>query len=419
MATHLDREHFVPLRISELVDFLVAGKGAKSEPRALPMAEQDAFRRLADRLVDHYHRSFHARFLRIKDAYALFDPDRDTLSITEPTVQDRDKAIHHLFREIKGLLEKANYKELSRLEAMQIMRGATLWGLELDVDWSVFDHIEIYYRGDSVGTRTIRRWWKLWKNEEKEVAEFNRLVVVLRQKPHKRLGKEADTNSVFMKIFKDIPKPDLEMVLPGTRIRLTKLDRGLILYPVLSGLALFLYKVLSDWIGFKDVFSIAASVSLSWSLAILFAGYGYKSYVSYSSKKTAYTLRLTRSLYYQVIDSNAGVFFRLLDEAEEQEVREALLAYFYLWKSPGGQALSPEQLDDAVEEDLERRLGIKVDFEIVDALEKLESLKLVRREGDAFRAIPLEEAATAVEVNAPAVESSQQWDMLGHTAAAR
>jgi hypothetical protein len=167
------------------------------------------------------------------------------------------------------------------------------------------------------------------------------------------------------------------------------------------------------------VFSIAASVSLSWSLAILFAGYSYKSYVSYSSKKTAYTLRLTRSLYYQVIDSNAGVFFRLLDEAEEQEVREALLAYYYLWKFADGRALTPEALDDAVEEDIEKRLGIKIDFEVLDALGKLEALKLVIRENDAFRALPMHEALTAVEEAAPAVESRQHSEMADQLATSR
>ena len=32
------------------------------------------------------------------------------------------------------------------------------------------------------------------------------------------------------------------------------------------------------------------------------------------------------------LDDNAGVLFRLLDEAEEQEAREAMLAYFFLWR---------------------------------------------------------------------------------------
>ena len=276
------------------------------------------------------------------------------------------------------------------------MQGHTLWGLELDVDWTVFDRILLYYRGDTFGPRTIRRWWKLWKLEEKIVPEYDRLVVILKQRPHKRLGKGADTTSVFLKIFKDMPKPDLEMVLPGTRIRLTKWDRGLIFYPVMSGLAVVLYKFLSEWIGFRDVLAIGGAVSLSWSLAALFAGYGYRSFVSYTGKKNAYNLRLTQSLYYQVIGTNAGVFFRLLDEAEEQEVREVFLGYYYLSRHGKDRGSTADELDDLAQKDLERRLGVKVDFEITDALEKLESLKLVQRDESGFRAVSMEQAIAAV-----------------------
>jgi len=405
MATYLDREHFIPLRVTDLVEFLAMGKGARVDPNPLAPEVQAAFRRLADRLIDHYHHEFHARFRRIADAYAPFDPDRDTLAIERLSGEDQDRAITLLFDEIKGLLEKANYKQLTRDEAQRVMQGASLWGLDLDVDWSVFDHIEIFYRGDTVGVRSIRRWWKLWKKEDVAVPEFNRLVVILKQKPHKRLGKAADTRSVFMKIFKDMPKPDLEMILPGTRIKLTKLDHGLIFYPLMSGVALLTYKLLADLFEFGDIFSIAGGISLSWSLAGLFAGYGYRSYASYANKKTAYTLQLTQSLYYQVIDSNAGVFFRLLDEAEEQEMREALLAYYYLWREPE-RAQTAAALDDLVEQDLERRLGVKVDFEISDALEKLEALKLVRSDGDGYRAMPIDAAVAAVGGYSVAAESS-------------
>ena len=397
MAVYHDREHFIPLRIADLVEFLATGKGGKAEAPPLSDADQRDVRRLAERLGDHFHHAFRARFTRIKDAYAPFDPDRDTVAIDSPNDVEKAKAIQSLFAEIKGLLERANYKELTIEHANQVMKGASLWGLDLDVDWSVFDHIAMYYRGDAPGPRTVRRWWKLWKREEIQVPEFNRLVLVLKQKPHKRLGKDADTSSVFMKIFKDMPKADLEMVLPGTRIQLTKLDRGLIFYPLLSGFALLLYKVLSDLLEFKDIFSIATSISLSWSLAVLFAGYGYKSYSRYANKKTAYTLRLTRSLYYQVIDNNAGVFFRLLDEAEEQEVREALLAYFYLWRHAGDRGLSAEELDDRIEQDLDRRLSVKVDFEIGDALEKLHALGLVKKDGELLRAVSLDEAIRKLE----------------------
>src|SRR5437868_3174186 len=54
----------------------------------------------------------------------------------------------------------------------------------------------------------------------------------------------------------------------------------------------------------------------------------------------------TRSLYFQTLDSNAGVLMRLLDEAEEQECRETLLAYFCLWKYAPAQGWTAAHLDD-------------------------------------------------------------------------
>ena len=244
------------------------------------------------------------------------------------------------------------------------------------------------------------------RKEEKVVPEFNRLVLVLKQQPHRRLGRNADTKSVYLKMFKDMPKTDLEMVLPGTRVKLSRYDKGMIVYPLASGLAVILYKILADVIGFTDVLSLTVSVSLSWSLAAAFAGDGYKSYLSYTNKKTAYTLRLTQSLYYQNIDSNAGVFFRLVDEAEDQESREALLAYYWLWQRAGERPMTAAALDNAIEQDLERRLGINIDFEIGDALDKLERLNIVRKEGDGYAAVPMDRALDAVAGGYPAKAGS-------------
>ena len=402
MAVYLDREHFIPLAVDELVEFLAAGTGAKTDPAPLPASEATAFRKFADLLAAHYHREFLDRMRGLKAAYAAFDPDSDTPPLVPVLADAQAAALARLYGEVRNLLVKANYKELPRLQAMQAMQGHSFWGLEMDVAWEVFEHIEIYYRGDTVGIRTLRRWWKLWRKEEKVVPEFNRLVLVLKQQPHQRLGRNADTKSVYLKMFKDMPKTDLEMVLPGTRVKLSRYDKGMIVYPLASGLAVILYKILADVIGFTDVLSLTVSVSLSWSLAAAFAGYGYKSYLSYTNKKTAYTLRLTQSLYYQNIDSNAGVFFRLVDEAEDQESREALLAYYWLWQRAGGRPMTAAALDDAIEQDLERRLGIKVDFEIGDALDKLERLNIVRKEGDGYAAVPMDRALAAVAGGYPA-----------------
>ena len=116
---------------------------------------------------------------------------------------------------------------------------------------------------------------------------------------------------------------------------------------------------------------------------ILLAGticYGVKAFMGYLNTKDKYQLNLTRSLYFQNLDNNAGVFFRLLDEAEEQEFREAVLAWWLLWRqSVGGDdgGWTAPQIDRAAERFLRQRCNLKVDFEIEDALDKLRKMNLI------------------------------------------
>lgn len=394
MADHIDREHYIPLRVSDLIAFLTDGKGTKVESPPLSQSEAEDFQRLSLLVTQYYHLFFNAQLQRMKDAFAPFDPDAETVSLADLQTEQRTAAIERLFRDTHSILERANYVHLTRHEIEQIMQGASDWGLEMDVSWEVFERIEVYYRGDTIGKRTRRKWWKLWRREELDVPEFNRLILILKLKKHKRLRSDTDTENIFIKLFKDMPKNDLEMVLPGTRVRLSRIDKGLIFYPLVMGCSIVMYAVLNSIFEFRNFLSGIFSVALTWSLAVAFAGYAYRSYYAYTVKKTAYSLQLTESLYFQSLDSNAGVFFRIFDEAEEQETREVLLAYFYLWQHGGEKGLTSKELDDLIEKDIEQKLKLKIDFEIMDALIKLERHTLVERDDTRFRAVPLDQAIT-------------------------
>jgi hypothetical protein len=136
----------------------------------------------------------------------------------------------------------------------------------------------------------------------------------------------------------------------------------------------------------------ANPVALFWGLTTGAIGYGTRSYFSYQGTRQRYHLALTENLYFQSLDSNAGVFFRLLDEAEEQECREVILAYFFLWRHATVTGLTHANLDNHVEEHLERCAQLKVDFETGAAMDKLERLHLVEKAGDRYRAIPINRA---------------------------
>lgn len=391
MADFPDREHFIPIRVADLVEFLCHESGPL-RGQTLDPADQAAFRRFARSVVGHVHTTYQAEIRRLKEAYAAFDPDADPKPLRPPDPEQRAAELGKLFDTFVHLMGRANYVRLTREEMERVMAGASAWGVDMDIAWDAFDQVEVFYRGKGTGRRTKghRLFW--WRKKEVSLPTFARVAVIFKQRAHKRFGPDADTRSVFMKLFKDIPQEDIEMLLPGGRIRMPKFDRLKLGGSITSTIGYALWKL---WLSLTTVGGAILTGSL-WALygpIALIAGYGYKTWYSFQVSRQTYTLQLTQSLYYQNLDSNGGVLFRLLDEAEEQETREILLAYFYLWRYAGEDGWGMRELDDYVELDLERLLNVAIDFEIDDAVRKLVAAGVVEvLPGERYRARPIGEA---------------------------
>ncbi len=388
MAHRADCEHFIPIRKSDLVELLCRQTGLSAE-------ERDPFRQMCRLLDATLHFEYHSRLEDLKDAYAPFDPDADTKSLTT-TPSDNEQQLDRLFDRFVELLERANFLRLTRAHVTEALTAASDWGLNLAVDFDVFDRLEIFARGDMLGKRTRRTWRTWFQAEEVPVPVYQRLVLILRIREQRELGEFVDTQSVYIKVFKEIPKLDLEMLLPGTRVQLSHFDRGRILLPTLSGIAITVWKLV------QGAVTLAIS-GLSSSLAFLglvggTVGYGLRSFYGYLQTKQKYQLNLTQSLYFQNLDNNAGALFLLLNEAEEQEFREAALAYFMLLTRTGSDGWTRAQLDDEIENWLRQTAGLEVDFEIGDAIEKLIRFRLVEEcSPGKLRGIPLHAALTALD----------------------
>ncbi|MBN1912074.1 MAG: DUF3754 domain-containing protein, partial [Pirellulales bacterium] len=249
--------------------------------------------------------------------------------------------------------------------------------------------------------RRKRRRWRGWRaDEEIEVPLYQRLVVMFRLRPHRDVPGDMDVKPVYVKLFKNIPQQDIDMLLPATRFRLSLMDRGKIILPTLSGVAIGAYKIVQGAL-------LVAVAGLYGALAFLglvggTLGYGVKSFLGYLRTKERYQLSLTRSLYYQNLDNNAGVFYRVLDEAEEQEGLEAVLAYALLRRRAGGEGWTQEQLDREAEDYLQELLDRAIDFDVRDALAKLARLGCATQDATArWHAVPLGEAIARLD---------QAWD---------
>jgi hypothetical protein len=391
MAEFRDREHYIPLRVVDLVDYLCAESGPLLDQK-LDAHEQAAFRRFARSVAGHVHTVYLTQLRRLKEAYAPFDPDAEPKPLHAPTPEQRAADLNSLFATFVNLMERANYTRLTRDELEAVTEGASSWGIDMDVAWEAFERVEVFYRGKGFGKRTLRSWRRLWKREEISVPTFSRVAVIFKQQPHKRLGADADFTSVFLKLFKDMPQQDTEMLLPGGRIRMPKFDRLKMGGSITSTVGYIAWRLWDSIASIGSAILTGSFVTLYGPL-VLIGGYGYKTWYSFQVSRQTYTLQLTQSLYYQNLDNNAGVMYRLLDEAEDQEIREVLLSYFYLWRYAGDRGWTAAELDDYIELDLEKRLNMEVDFEVADAMRKLAAAGLVEAaEEERFRAAPIAKA---------------------------
>lgn len=390
MAEYTDREHFIPIRVSDLVGYLCTESGPISGQKLTP-DEQDRFRRFARSVSSHLHTIYLRNLHQLKDAYAAFDPDASPKPLTPLTGNERQAAQSQLFATFTHLMDRANYTHLKGDELRQVMQGASAWGIDMDVAWDAFEQVEVFIRGKGFTKRYRRPWYKLFRKQETTVPTFARVVVILKQRPHERIGDDADTQNVYLKLFKDIPTMDVEMLLPGTRIKMPKLEKYKLGGSLASTVGFIAYKL---YLAFATVGTALLTAGFwgLYPLIVLVIGYGYKTWYGFQVTKQTYSLQLTQSLYYQNLDNNGGVMYRLLDEAEEQETRETLLSYFYLWRYAGDRGWTPTELDEYIELDLEKRLNLAVDFEIGDALMKLERAGIAVKSGDRYRAVPLEQA---------------------------
>lgn len=377
------REHFIPLAKNELIRLL-------SERLDESPDVQQRFVTLCRLVESTFHFESHACLRELRENYAPLDPDSAVVELHSISEDERDRRSDAFTERFGQLLKQANYRELDHVEIDEAIHAATALGLRLRVDFDLFQRLHVFVRGDMIDTRTIRNPLTLFRQKTIEVPIYQRLVVVFRlQDADSKLHEVCDEH-VYLKVFKNIPKTDLDMLLPGSKVRMTLLDQGKIWLPTLSGIAVSLVKVFKAF-ALATLFAGFTGFLVFLGLLGGTIGYGVKSFFGYLRTKDKYQLSVTKHLYYQNLDNNAGVIFRILHEAEEQEFREAIVAYFLLWQEEDRRGISKEALDQRAESFLREIIGVDVDFEDDDALNKLSRLGLATQTTDGlWRSTPLD-----------------------------
>ena len=375
-----NRERAMPVRQGDLTRLLLAQPGlSESERKALS---------ILGRLVGStLHNDFYGRLLELKELYAPLDPDSDYVSLRTHTRELTIDADELFLAPFEETLVKANYRKLDIQVIEQAVTAPNEMGLTYVPDFSLFEHLVVYVRGYTKVIRECRSLKTRFRKRRISLDGYQRMVIGLKFNPSKKLGTFVRTDVLYLRQFKDVPHVDMEMHLPeqGTKVKMRWIDKAQIASPLAVTLAMKLITL---------PFSPIAVGALL--LAPITAG--VNSFFGFHRAKKKHLYEMIHKLYYLTLANNASVLTRIIDSAEDEEYKEAMLAYFVLWRGRADrEAWTAARLDLAIEAFLLEITGVEINFEVADALQKLFRLGLAHSDAShCLHAVPLGQAIKAL-----------------------
>ncbi len=402
------RDQFIPVRKKDLL--------AQLEARGLPGGPAGAkqFRVLCQMLGAIFHFNYFEQLERLRTDYFYFNPQLDPHARCDPA--ELELSYKDLTQAFEGVLKAANFVEISRDEIERAHSEHALIQVQTHAPLGDFRDVRFFRRGHHRQSFDIPAWFGLRK-QKIECDVYDDVILFVAMKPDKDVQKKNDRKhfvrsqlrpgSILIKYFRHIPSADLNALYPNVRVVMSMTDRLMLGVPAIAGgipillnlipalSVLFLvagfYLGLSGAVHEDDTRKALAALS---GLAAL-GGFLLQQWIKYQRQSLKYQKLLSDNVYFRNVNNNAGIFDYLIGMAEEQECKEAFLAYHFILtaKTPPSQ----DDLDSGIEQWLNETFGIDTDFEVDDALGKLQRLGLLKRNGGALSVLPLDEAVAHLD----------------------
>ncbi|GAB2680293.1 hypothetical protein GCM10027170_07950 [Aliiglaciecola aliphaticivorans] len=412
MQQSIKKDRFIPLRKADLIN-------ACLQQGQLNEQDKNAFIDLCHILVSTLHFEYHQTLEILKDSYAPFDPNSDTLPVHSTTKQSLDNKQQVFAQTFAQVLNAANFEKVTEQDLQEALHEASLFKVRLEVEFEDFAEVVFYRRGEYQKTETLSKFWGL-KKQQVSFTNYDKVAVYIKFKnadyfvSKKMKSLNFEPNSTIIKLFQNVPKADLEMLFPNSEVRMRTLDKAIIggsalvggtvvLVTKLGASLLLMAGLISYWIGLSDkavTIGTQELVALCAGAGVI-GGFIFKEWSKFKNRKLKFMKALADNLYFKNLDNNAGVFHHLIDAAEEEECKEAILAYYFLLINT--QAISSEQLDQQIEHWFAQQFDFEIDFEIEDALNKLHRFGLIEKYNNLYRAVSLNQAHSQLD---------KQWDSI-------
>lgn len=410
-SAEAEPEKFVPVTRFALIDRLT---DVAAWP---PGVAQDARRFF--RFLDYWRQQqYGAQLLDLEQMYEPFSPDTDLLLTRKFSPEERALMQARVVDGMRRILEQANYRRIDPSDVNVILTSESHYGLDLHVDLGAFDELLVYYRGASSRKDERRSLRRFMKKEEFDVSIYQRLFLLFKLKPFEArvadvmakegLGRaeaekkvrrlrallppQVSDSNIYIKLFKNIPRSDIEMVFPNTAVKFRLMDK--IKLGASAGGSLGMGAV-----GAAGKIALLATNPLAAAGAVAgLGGVAFRQAVNFMNQKQRYMVVMAKNLYFHSMADNRGVMLKMASRAAEEDVKEEILLYAVLARAPANRRDLPE-IDRAIENYIRRQFDVSVNFDIEDALSRLIADGIVREDADGtLHTLPPAEAARHIDV---------------------
>ena len=397
----MQRENYIPIGSELIVEKITHDFTTSS-------SEKDKLKKLATIISHYFHFLSHQENQDLKRNYAHFDPDRTS---DERKLYASKSELSKFRTTFHSIIKKGNFKELEGNEIQTAINSSDLIGLNLNINFDDFQEYQIFARGLTKQKEKIKKF--IFWNKEIEIEYYERIVIFLhykkegyflekKQNPNELL---FSPNSIVLKIFKRVPKNDLETIFPNAEPKMPMKDKLLLWIPGIGGgVPIITTKVIPALINIAKAYKTGDFLLLEGFKSSLIQGgtalgvlalYLFRQFKEYKNKINNFHRMLTDSLYFKNLGNNSGVFHSLIDISEEEEIKETLIAYYFLLRHL--KPLTALELDTQIEEWFNKEFNLEIDFEVDDALKKLKKLKIATEQNGSWSVLPIDEALICID----------------------
>jgi hypothetical protein len=383
----VERQQYIPVSRAKVKDAIFQLDGIDDRIR-------DGLAKVSEMLEAIWHHSSHAGLENLKSLYESMDPDQ----IAAPDSVGKEEFLSTL----NEALIDGNWEEISDEEMQDALDGEDVFAISLDVRFDEYVTMKLYKLGE-VSIEDERLSLFGLKKETVTIDAFDRIIQILEfqdeswfaERKRMKHYQGDESKGLHIRLFKTVPKLDLETIFPNTSPMMRGVDKIKIGAPLIGGLVSIGMKFGPILLGASA--SGNTSLSLLGGILAALGTYVMKTYMSYQKTREKYQTQVSKDLYFKGQANNAAVLNMIVDLGEEQEVKEALLAYTFLLLECE-ENYDEERLDDRIEGWLLNTFGYDIDFEVDDALDKLEKMRLLSKTEEGILSVaPIEEALAILD----------------------